>query len=43
MTAIGRADDDAPAYGTVTARRERKPIEQLCWPTTPAAVAVPAG
>jgi nitroreductase len=41
MTAIGRADDDAPAYGTVTSSRERRSIEDMCWPTTPAAVAVP--
>lgn len=34
MTAIGRADDDAVPYGTVTSRRERKPLDELCWPTT---------
>ncbi|WP_239156812.1 nitroreductase family protein [Actinocatenispora thailandica] len=33
MTAIGHADDGAPAHGTVTARRERKPLSELCWPT----------
>jgi nitroreductase len=43
MTAIGRADDGAPAHGTVTSRRERKPLDDLCWPTPPARIAATGG